>query len=87
MKTIKKLNDKIGAFDAKTHLSELLNKVQEGHTITITKRGKPVAQLVPCRDKNLQIKKTDILNEFEQIRTQIKGKVDIKSFINEGRKY
>ncbi|MCB1387911.1 MAG: type II toxin-antitoxin system prevent-host-death family antitoxin [Rhodobacteraceae bacterium] len=40
----------IGAFEAKTHLSELLVAVEAGETITITRRGKPVAQLTPVTD-------------------------------------
>ena len=35
----------IGAFDAKTHFSELLRKVQEGTTVRISKNGKQVAIL------------------------------------------
>lgn len=38
----------IGAFDAKAKLSELLRAVQQGQRFTITVRGKPVADLVPC---------------------------------------
>jgi prevent-host-death family protein len=37
----------IGAFEAKTHLSELLELAAMGERFTITKRGKPVAMLVP----------------------------------------
>jgi len=37
----------IGAFDAKTHLAELLAQVQQGKTFCITKRGRPVAELRP----------------------------------------
>ncbi len=37
----------IGAFEAKTRLSELLDKVSRGHVYRITKRGKPVAVLRP----------------------------------------
>jgi prevent-host-death family protein len=37
----------IGAFEAKTHLSELLEKVRHGRTFFITKRGHPVAELRP----------------------------------------
>lgn len=37
----------VGSFDAKTHLPALLERVAKGERITITKRGKPVAQLVP----------------------------------------
>lgn len=37
----------IGAFEAKTRLSELLEKVGRGHVYRITRRGKPVAELRP----------------------------------------
>jgi len=37
----------VGAFEAKTHLSELLAAVEAGETVTITRRGKAVARLVP----------------------------------------
>jgi prevent-host-death family protein len=37
----------IGAFEAKTHLSGLLDEVAKGEEITITKHGRPVAKLVP----------------------------------------
>lgn len=37
----------IGAFEAKTRLSELLEKVRQGAAFSITKRGRPVAELRP----------------------------------------
>ena len=37
----------IGTFEAKTHLSALLEAVSAGESVMITKRGRPVAQLVP----------------------------------------
>ena len=37
----------IGAFEAKTHLSELLERVGHGQVYVITKRGRPVAELRP----------------------------------------
>lgn len=37
----------IGVFETKTHLSEIIQKVQEGQTYYITKRGKQVAELRP----------------------------------------
>jgi prevent-host-death family protein len=40
----------VGAFEAKTHLSELLAAVEKGETITITRRGRPVARLAPIDD-------------------------------------
>lgn len=40
----------IGAFEAKTHLGELLDRVERGEEVLITRRGKPVARLCPVRD-------------------------------------
>ena len=37
----------VGAYEAKTHLPQLLEEVAAGLTITITKHGRPVARLVP----------------------------------------
>ncbi|MGC8644520.1 MAG: type II toxin-antitoxin system Phd/YefM family antitoxin [Isosphaeraceae bacterium] len=39
----------IGSYEAKTHLPRLLSQVEQGETITITKRGRPVAVLSPAR--------------------------------------
>ena len=39
---------KVGAFEAKTHLSALLEKVSRGEEVLITKRGKPIARMVPA---------------------------------------
>lgn len=36
----------IGAFEAKNKLSALLNRVEAGEEIVITRRGKPVARLI-----------------------------------------
>lgn len=40
----------VGAFEAKTHLSELLEKVSRGQSFRITRRGKPVAELRPVQN-------------------------------------
>jgi prevent-host-death family protein len=42
----------IGAFEAKTHLSALLERVEKGERFTITRRGRPVAELVPVRPRD-----------------------------------
>jgi prevent-host-death family protein len=42
--------DSVGAFDAKTHLSSLLDRVARGERITITRNGLPAAMLVPVRE-------------------------------------
>jgi prevent-host-death family protein len=37
----------IGAYEAKTHLPRLLERVQKGERFVITKHGRPVAELIP----------------------------------------
>jgi prevent-host-death family protein len=41
----------VGVHEAKTHLSRLLEDVAAGHEVTITRRGAPIARLVPARDR------------------------------------
>ena len=38
----------VGAFEAKTHLSALLERVGGGEVVLITRHGKPIARLVPA---------------------------------------
>ena len=40
----------VGAFEAKTHLSALLDQVAAGENVLITKHGKAVARLVKAED-------------------------------------
>lgn len=40
----------VGAFEAKTHLSSLLDRVAAGEHVLITKHGRPVARLIGARD-------------------------------------
>jgi prevent-host-death family protein len=42
----------VGAYDLKTHASALLDAAERGETITVTRRGVPVAQLVPIKRAN-----------------------------------
>ena len=40
----------VGAYEARTNLSRLLEDVESGETISITRHGREVAQLVPVRE-------------------------------------
>lgn len=48
----------IGAFEAKTHFAHLLAQAEHGKEITITRRGKPVARLVPYLSHNVNAAQT-----------------------------
>jgi prevent-host-death family protein len=39
--------ESIGVFEAKNHFSEILERVQRGEVVTITKHGKPIAEVRP----------------------------------------
>ncbi len=41
----------VGIFEAKTHFSALVTEVECGETIVVTKKGKPVARIVPIAER------------------------------------
>jgi prevent-host-death family protein len=84
---MKRANKIIGSFEAKTHLSGLIDEVQSGAEYIITKRGKPVARLIPYRIADESSTLSEIIDSFDEIRKSVHGSTDIKSYINEGRKY
>jgi len=61
----------IGAFEAKTHLAELLRKAEAGEEVVITRRGKPVARLVQFRESDAPAREAVVreLRDFRK-RTQ-----------------
>jgi len=77
----------IGSFVAKTHLSELLNKVRDGSEIIITRRGKPVARLIPYNENKKIKSRKELILKFDEIRNSVKGSINIKELIDEGRKH
>lgn len=80
-------NIEIGAFDAKARLSELLRDVQQGGRYTITVRGKPVAELVPCKprhDPEAVARAIQALRDFPKVEGI--SHEEIMAAIAEGRK-
>ena len=82
---MKKHAKEVGLFDAKTHLSMLINRVERGEEITITRRGVAVARLVPAQSQQ----RPDLKQVAAKIRelsrgVKLKG-VTIRELIEEGR--
>jgi len=74
----------IGAFEAKTRLSEILRKVQQGQRFTITLRGKPVAEVVPLQRNRREVEEAvRSLRAMPKI-TGVSGET-IREWIEEGR--
>ncbi|MCZ6898850.1 MAG: type II toxin-antitoxin system prevent-host-death family antitoxin, partial [Bacteroidetes bacterium] len=67
----------VGAFEAKTHLSRLLEEAEQGYSITITKRGKAVARLIPFQQQKEDLERREIIKEFAVIRDSVQEKVKI----------
>ena len=58
----------VGSFEAKTKLAELLDKVEAGETVTITRRGKAVAQLVPVKAVDEKERQRALIDEIKRRR-------------------
>ena len=77
----------IGAFEAKNKLGTLLDWVADGDEVLITRRGKPVARLVPVEPG---VDRTKARQAADNIRARsakvrLKG-LSIKELVNEGRR-
>ena len=76
----------VGAYEAKTHLPKLLERVAKGERITITKHGVPVATLQPANGaKMMPVRET--IEQLKQFRNghRLDG-LSIRSMIEEGRR-
>ncbi len=76
--------NRVGSYEAKTHLPALLDRVAKGERITITKHGVPVAMLVPVEEAARQDRDEVIrkIQEFGRGRT-LKD-ITIRELIAEG---
>ncbi len=77
--------EEIGSYDAKTKLPELLRKVQQGQSFTITNHGKPVADIIPSRSINHQ-RTLKTIGEILEIEGKIVSDDLLKQSIDEGRR-
>jgi prevent-host-death family protein len=76
----------IGAFQAKTHFSSLLDQVENGEQIVITKHGHPVAKLVPISKSTQELVHETIQRLKKFAKSNKLGDLDWKSLRDEGRR-
>jgi prevent-host-death family protein len=76
----------VGAFEAKTHLSRLLDQVERGETIVITRHGRPVAQLAPVGGSSRDDRQRAIAQLKELRKGQTLGGLSLRELIDEGRR-
>jgi prevent-host-death family protein len=78
----------VGTFEAKTHLSSLLDRVAKGETITITRHGVPAALLAPVGPTEQKLSHKEIVEGMRALRKRVKpGKMSVRDMVNEGRRY
>jgi prevent-host-death family protein len=76
----------IGTFEVKNRLGALLDRVEQGEEIVITRRGKPVAKLIPTGPGFDKAKaRRAVAGLIEASRGLSLGGLKIKDLINEGR--
>lgn len=78
---------KIGAFEAKTHLADLLRRVEKGQSFEICRRGRPIARLVPPSTDEASPSPEAIRNAFHGIRRRISGPLNVRALIEAGRRH
>ena len=77
----------VGAYEAKTHLSKLPEKVEAGEEITITKHGAPVAKLVPVKKEVSAEQRAAAIERIQKLATGLSlGGLKVKDLIKEGRR-
>ena len=78
----------VGTFEAKTHLSELLDRVGKGETITITRHGIPAAMLVPIGRTGKKLTHKEIVEGMRALRKRIKpDRMSVREMVEEGRRF
>jgi prevent-host-death family protein len=77
----------LGAYQAKTHFSELLERVEAGEQITITRHGSAIARLVPIRAVATEDARRATIQAMRELahRNRLTG-LSIKELRAEGRK-
>jgi prevent-host-death family protein len=76
----------VGAFEAKTHFSSLLDEVEKGEQVTITKHGRPVAKIIPFNGSSKE-KTAQAISRIRALSLEHSlGDLDWKTLRDEGRR-
>ncbi len=78
----------IGAYEAKTHLPRLLERVASGETLTITRHGRPIARLVPVETDDRE-RAAQAARRIEERRNRLGSAslTELIDSIHEGHRY
>ena len=77
----------VALFEAKNRLSELINRVEAGEEIAITRRGKVVARLAPPAPEEADQRARDAIAHLRASRKGVSlGRLNSRDLIREGRR-
>ncbi len=79
--------EKIGAYEAKTHLPKLLDRVARGESLTITRHGKPVAKLVPIADGRERAREAAVRISERRRHVKLLPMAELMKTVHEGHRY
>ncbi|WP_205963609.1 type II toxin-antitoxin system Phd/YefM family antitoxin [Roseicella aquatilis] len=85
------MDGSIGAYEAKTHLSALLDRVERGESLTITRNGKPVARLIPVESAAVRPSPAEAVAQLLAFREGLRARgvevsrAELRAWIEEGR--
>lgn len=57
----------VGTYEAKTHLPKLIERVERGETVLVTRHGKPVAKIVPAQEVAPRRGPAELAAEFDRL--------------------
>ncbi len=85
------MTNTVGAYEAKTHLAALLDQVERGETVTITRHGRPVAVLMPPsglpgRTAEEAVAALLELRRGRRLREEEGERLTVRDLIDEGRR-
>jgi prevent-host-death family protein len=75
----------IGAYEAKTNLPRLLDQVERGDTVTITKHGRAVARLVPVNPRSSTPEAAIMALRAARVGVR-RGSDSVREMLEEGRR-
>jgi prevent-host-death family protein len=65
------MEQQIGTFEAKTHFSQVIEQVENGADFIVTKRGKPVARIIPFKP---EMTRQEAFAQLIEMRKHYRGK-------------
>ncbi|QBK31615.1 type II toxin-antitoxin system Phd/YefM family antitoxin [Roseitalea porphyridii] len=79
--------ERVGTYDARNRLSELIDMAERGEEVIITRHGKPVAKLVKAEADDDQVRRAEAAVQwiFDNRGDNSLGDLSVKDLIEEGR--